>query len=145
MVPVLALATLSAPLSAATPVKPKASKRRPASVTAPARKATTKGKTSSKAGARRHSRFYQQTPTPDRYREIQQALATKGYFHGEVNGEWKGDSADALRRFQAEQNLAPDGKLNSLSLIALGLGPKRPAAPARTPAESESPKADPTK
>jgi murein L,D-transpeptidase YcbB/YkuD len=32
---------------------------------------------------------------------------------------------DALKRFQSEQNLTPDGKIGSLSLIALGLGPKR--------------------
>jgi len=31
---------------------------------------------------------------------------------------------EALRRFQQEQNLDPTGKINSLSLIALGLGPK---------------------
>lgn len=71
------------------------------------------------------SRSYQQAPTPDRYREIQQALATKGYFHGDPNGQWGSDSADAMKRFQADQNLMPDGKINSLSLIALGLGPKR--------------------
>ena len=33
------------------------------------------------------------------------------------------DSVDALKRFQADQNLMPDGKINSFSLIALGLGP----------------------
>jgi peptidoglycan hydrolase-like protein with peptidoglycan-binding domain len=71
------------------------------------------------------SRSFQQAPTADRYREIQQALATKGYFHGEPNGEWGPESSDALKRFQAEQSLMPDGKINSLSLIALGLGPKR--------------------
>jgi len=71
------------------------------------------------------ARSYQQAPTADRYREIQQALATKGYLHGEPNGAWGADSADALKRFQADQNLMPDGKINSLSLIALGLGPKR--------------------
>ena len=76
-------------------------------------------------GARGPSRLSQQAPTPDRYREIQQALASKGYFHGDPNGTWGADSADALKRFQAEQNLMPDGKITSLSLIALGLGPKR--------------------
>jgi hypothetical protein len=30
-----------------------------------------------------------------------------------------------LKRFQREQNLPDDGKIGSLSLIALGLGPKR--------------------
>jgi hypothetical protein len=47
-------------------------------------------------------------------------------------GVWDTESADALRRFQQDQNLEPSGKLNSLSLIALGLGAKHgsPAAPA---------------
>ena len=71
------------------------------------------------------ARSYQQAPTQDRYREIQQALAAKGYLHGEPSGAWDADAADALKRFQADQNLMPDGKINSLSLIALGLGPKR--------------------
>lgn len=57
--------------------------------------------------------------------EIQQALAEKGYFGGTVDGNWGADSVDALKRFQREQNLTDDGKLGSLSLIALGLGPKR--------------------
>jgi hypothetical protein len=73
----------------------------------------------------RAARSYQQAPTPDRYKEIQQALATKGYFRGEPNGQWGDESTDALKRFQTDQNLMPDGKINSLSLIALGLGPKR--------------------
>ena len=67
----------------------------------------------------------QQQPTPERYREIQQALADKGYFNGPVDGQWGPESVDALKRFQREQNLTDDGKIGSLSLIGLGLGPKR--------------------
>jgi peptidoglycan hydrolase-like protein with peptidoglycan-binding domain len=73
----------------------------------------------------------QSVPTSDRYKEIQQALVEKGYFRGEADGNWGPDSIDALKRFQQEQNLAPSGKLDSVSLIALGLGPKRNLA-ART-------------
>lgn len=80
----------------------------------------TKGKT-----ARHPSRSYQQAPSQERYKEIQQALAGKGYLHSDPNGAWGSDSVDALKRFQSEQNLTPDGKITSLSLIALGLGPKR--------------------
>ena len=69
----------------------------------------------------------QHVPTRERYKEIQQALADKGYYQGEVNGQWSAESTDALRRFQSDQNLKVDGKLGSLSLIALGLGPKRTA------------------
>jgi Ni/Co efflux regulator RcnB len=66
----------------------------------------------------------QTAPTPERYKEIQEALAQKGYLHGEASGVWNQDSADALRRFQKDQSLQDSGKLDSLSIIALGLGPK---------------------
>jgi peptidoglycan hydrolase-like protein with peptidoglycan-binding domain len=87
-------------------------------------------------------RSSQQAPTPDRYKEIQQALVDKGYLHSEPNGEWGADSAEALKRFQADQNLTPDGKLNSLSLIAMGLGPKRMTAQTHAQPPAESPKSD---
>ncbi len=89
---------------------------------------------SSKTAARGHKsgkgskaalRRAQMSPTPQRYQEIQQALAAKGYFAGEANGRWGADSVEALRHFQRDQNLTDTGKLNSVSLIALGLGPKR--------------------
>lgn len=72
-----------------------------------------------------HRPTVQQQPTPDRYREIQEALASRGYFSGTPDGTWGADSVDALKRFQRDQNLPDDGKIGSLSLIALGLGPKR--------------------
>jgi peptidoglycan hydrolase-like protein with peptidoglycan-binding domain len=74
----------------------------------------------------------QQQPTQDRYREIQQALADKGYFHGPVDGTWGTDSMDALKRFQTDQNVDADGKISALSLIALGLGPRRDSAAVRS-------------
>lgn len=93
--------------------------------------------------SKKSRRSSQQAPTTDRYKEIQQALAAKGYLHGEPNGEWGADSTDALKRFQADQNLTPDGKLNSLSLIAMGLGPKRMTAQSHAPlAPPEGPKTD---
>ena len=73
-------------------------------------------------------------PTPERCREIQQALSDKGYLRREeATGVWGDSSADALKRFQADQNLDPSGRINSLSLIALGLGPKREPPPAAPP------------
>lgn len=87
---------------------------------------TTKTAAHRKGKSAKHpSRSYQQAPSPERYKEIQQALASKGYFQGEPTGEWGPDSVDALKRFQTAQNLTPDGRIGSLSLIALGLGPKR--------------------
>jgi hypothetical protein len=72
-----------------------------------------------------YRRSTQKEPAPERYKEIQQSLADKGYFAGPVNGAWGSDSVEALKRFQRDQNIGDDGKLGSLSLIALGLGPKR--------------------
>jgi peptidoglycan hydrolase-like protein with peptidoglycan-binding domain len=67
---------------------------------------------------------YQLHPSQERYGEIQQALAEKGYFKGTVDGKWSDDSVDALKRFQTDNKIDSDGKINSLSLIQLGLGPK---------------------
>ena len=72
-------------------------------------------------------RAVQAQPTPERYKEIQEALASRGYFNRQADGNWGPDSVDALKRFQRDQNLTDDGKIGSLSLIALGLGPKRVA------------------
>jgi peptidoglycan hydrolase-like protein with peptidoglycan-binding domain len=83
---------------------------------------------------------YQTHPTSERYKEIQQALADKGYFKGEVNGEWGDDSVDALKRFQSEHQLPEDGKISALSLIQLGLGPKHDGgAVSLAPAPSTDP------
>jgi peptidoglycan hydrolase-like protein with peptidoglycan-binding domain len=67
-------------------------------------------------------------PTPDRYKDIQSALAERGFLKSEPNGQWGPESQDALKKFQQEQNLKVTGKLDSLSLISLGLGPKRTAS-----------------
>jgi len=68
----------------------------------------------------------QTAPTPERYRDIQAALAAKGYLNGEPSGVWDSDSMDAMRRFQTDQKLTPTGKISASSLIGLGLGPKPP-------------------
>lgn len=61
----------------------------------------------------------------------------KGYLKPEdANGTWGQSSVDALKRFQTEQKIDSSGKINSLSLIALGLGPRHDTAaakPARAP------------
>jgi peptidoglycan hydrolase-like protein with peptidoglycan-binding domain len=75
---------------------------------------------------------YQLHPDADRYRQIQQALANRGYFTGQVNGEWKDDSVAALKHFQGDQKLDGDGKIDALSLKALGLGAKHDGSTAGT-------------
>ncbi|MFL6351659.1 MAG: peptidoglycan-binding domain-containing protein [Bryobacteraceae bacterium] len=101
-----------------------------------------------KRSARKRGPSYQLHPDPERYQEIQKALAERGYFKGEANGQWGDDSVEALKRFQADQKLPDDGKINSLSLIGLGLGPKHdgasvtPAAGAASPAVQPPPLPD---
>jgi hypothetical protein len=76
----------------------------------------------------------QAIPSPERYREIQNALVQRGYLTSEqANGTWNQASIDAMKKFQSDQNLENSGKINSLSLIALGLGPKRDASPVVPP------------
>jgi hypothetical protein len=90
-------------------------------------KATAKRRTLAARGRRARPKpapTYQLHPDPERYQQIQQALADRGYFKGQVNGEWNDDSVDALKRFQTDQKIDNDGKINALSLIGLGLGPK---------------------
>jgi peptidoglycan hydrolase-like protein with peptidoglycan-binding domain len=97
-----------------------------------------------KAPARATWRNRQMAPTADRYREIQQALASKGYLkQEEATGVWNQNSVEALKRFQSEQKIESTGKINSLSLIALGLGPKHETATAKPPATPQPPVPDP--
>jgi Putative peptidoglycan binding domain len=121
---------------------------------APAKKAAVKKKAAAKKGASSRARKTtakrgvtwrnrQLSPSPDRYREIQGALAAKGFLKPEdATGTWNQTSSDALKKFQAEQNLDSSGKINSLSLIALGLGPRRepaPPAPPKPPPQAPPP------
>jgi peptidoglycan hydrolase-like protein with peptidoglycan-binding domain len=125
----LALGLIAALCGATLPAQPTAkrsSKKKTAS--SASKKTSASNKTASKKKTAVVRRVAQQQPTPERYKEIQQALADKGYFHGPVDGAWGADSTDALKRFQREQNLEEDGKIGSLSLIALGLGPQRGTA-----------------
>jgi hypothetical protein len=83
----------------------------------------TRGRSPQPIVARRY--YGQQAPTHDRYVEIQQALISRGFLNAAPTGTLDAATVDALKRFQEEQNLPPSGKITSLSLIALGLGPKR--------------------
>jgi peptidoglycan hydrolase-like protein with peptidoglycan-binding domain len=130
--PALAFLAIGCSSLAATPAKPH-KRRQPVSTVTAKVSAKNTPRHKGKVAARVPARSFQQAPTADRYKEIQQALASKGYFKGEPNGAWGPESADALKRFQSDQNLMPDGKIGSLSLIALGLGPKRMTARSEAP------------
>ncbi len=111
-------ATSTTPTSAS---KKKASSKKASSTNKPistAKKSTAKRRKPAVASWRNT----QKAPTSDRYKEIQQALASKGYLGS--------GSVEALKKFQADQSLEPSGKLDSVSLIALGLGPRHEQPPA---------------
>ncbi|MCC7155106.1 MAG: peptidoglycan-binding protein [Bryobacterales bacterium] len=59
--------------------------------------------------------------------EIQEALSKSG-FPVEATGLLDAPTVDALKRFQEKQRLEPTGKLSSLTLIGLGLGPAQEIA-----------------
>jgi len=86
----------------------------------------------------------QLAPDPARIREIQQALAAKGFYQGEPSGKWDEPSVAAMKSFQESQGLPPSGKIEALGLQKLGLGsPVAGVAPPTPPGSgSASPKSD---
>jgi hypothetical protein len=114
-----------------------ATKKAPATKTGTATKKTYKSAKKNAPPAQTW-RNRQLAPTPSRYKEIQQALAGKGYLKTEPNGVWDAQSEEALKQFQTDRNLPPTGKITSQSLIGLGLGPK-PPEPITAPPQPDSP------
>lgn len=150
------LACLVCWIAVASPAAQKKSQSLPTKKTSPAPKkqpAKKPAATAKKSSATRKRsvsrkrvpswRTGQQTPTRERYREIQQALVSRGFLEGPPTGNWGSDSVAALKKFQASQSLEASGKLDALTLIALGLGPKRGANGALPkpppPSEAKSP------
>jgi peptidoglycan hydrolase-like protein with peptidoglycan-binding domain len=133
----LAIASLSWAQQVSTPAKPVVKPpAKPAAIVTtatakrPVSKAAVKPAAKKAPIARTTWRTRQAMPTSDRYKEIQEALVARGYLTtDDVNGAWGAVSTDALKKFQAEQTLETTGKIDSLSLIALGLGPKHDNAP----------------
>lgn len=70
---------------------------------------------------------------------MQQALASRGYYSGPIDGIWTAECVESLKRFQTDQNLGADGKLGALSLIALGLGPNRETIAEAAPQPASTP------
>jgi peptidoglycan hydrolase-like protein with peptidoglycan-binding domain len=124
---VLLFSVLGAPLEAAARKTTSTKKVTTKKTTEASRKsAAAKGKSSkSKRVQAVRSSPRQSAPTPERYMEIQQALIDKGLHSGPATGQWGPEWVTILKEFQQSQNLKPDGKLGALSLIALGLGPRR--------------------
>lgn len=125
-----------------TPKKTAAKTKTPAAKSSATKKSSPQPRVGprSRSGVRTAAarRVRQTQPAKERLMEIQQALYDRGYLTQPPDGVWGPASEDALRRFQQDQNIKPTGKLNSLSLIALGLGPKRTqlAAPSQPPPDN---------
>ncbi|MBA3972608.1 MAG: hypothetical protein C0504_00150 [Candidatus Solibacter sp.] len=101
---------------------------------AKSKSATASSKKKAKSRRRVARSTGQRQPEPDRIKEIQSALASRGYDVA-PSGVWDSRSIAALKQFQqANQinNFTGKGKLDSLTLIALGLGPNH-GAQAQTP------------
>jgi hypothetical protein len=115
--------------SAHTAKVPATTPRQPQSSASPAQgsPAPTSAKSTSKkkASKKRHSARREPTqkaPTPDRISEIQSALARGGYYQGSPNGKWDSNTVAALQKFQSDNSLTANGKINATSLQKLGLG-----------------------
>jgi peptidoglycan hydrolase-like protein with peptidoglycan-binding domain len=80
-------------------------------------------KAPAKKGSKKKTRTRGQTsPTPDRIREIQGALAKAGNYSGEPNGKWDAATVEAMKSYQASHGLTATGKIDALTLQKLGLG-----------------------
>jgi hypothetical protein len=103
----------------------------------PVKKSTPTKKGTAAKGKRATWTPRQSAPTPDRYKEIQGALAAKGYFKAEPSGVWDAQSVDAMKRYQADQKQDASGRITAASLIGLGLGPKTASSPAAEPVPAQ--------
>lgn len=56
---------------------------------------------------------------------VQRQLAKRGYYKGEIDGEFGSGSRSALRRFQRDHRLEETGRIDESTLNALGFGDRR--------------------
>jgi hypothetical protein len=86
----------------------------------------------------------QKAPTPQRISEIQSALARGGYYQGTPNGKWDSNTVAAMQKFQSENGLSSNGKIDATSLQKLGLGSGTAGVDAPKPAAPPSSAANPS-
>jgi peptidoglycan hydrolase-like protein with peptidoglycan-binding domain len=98
------------------------------------KKTTTSAKGSHAKASHKSKRVRgQESPTPERINEIQEALAGKGVLAGTPTGKWDDSTVDAMKKFQSSHGLDPTGKLDALTLQKLGLGSQTAGLAAPTP------------
>lgn len=101
--------------------KTTATKKKPSS-TAASKKPGSKAKSSPSKRGRAKKGVVARGPTapsPDRIREIQQALAASGHYRQGPNGRLDAPTTAALSSFQQANGLEPTGKLNARTLRKL--------------------------
>jgi peptidoglycan hydrolase-like protein with peptidoglycan-binding domain len=150
----------TAPSSVAGPPHPQQSSGTSSAAPSTSASSTTAKKKTSKTSKKRRSKREptQKAPTPERISEIQSALSRRGYYQGQPNGKWDANTVNAMQKFQSENGLDANGKINAVSLQKLGLGseiagvsaPKTsapgpaPATPVQQPQTKPAPPAPPT-
>lgn len=89
---------------------------------------------------RRHHRYRHDYTrihlSPERIRQIQEALIKAGFFHEQPDGIWGTTTRDAMRQFQEANGFSPTGLPEAKPLMKLGLGP-HPLPPGLEPALSK--------
>jgi peptidoglycan hydrolase-like protein with peptidoglycan-binding domain len=81
---------------------------------------TTKKKTKKHVATKREPRG-QREIEPSRVMEIQNALATAGYYREQPSGKWDPSTAEAMSAYQESNGFKVTGKPDALSLKRLGL------------------------
>ena len=114
----------AAPVKASIASKPKIVAAKPHTIAAKPRTTTKKAAFPARRTAVARTPSAQASPNPDRLREVQQALLDRGYMTSAPTGQWDANSIVALKRFESDQKVKIDGRIDSKMLIALGLGPK---------------------
>ena len=108
---------------------------------APAEKPAVSAKKPKKSAKKSTRPRGQIAPTADRIKEIQGALAQKGFYEGAPSGKWDVRSVEAMKKFQEANSLSQTGKYDAKSLQKLGLGSDVAGAAApRTSPDSTKPR-----
>lgn len=109
---ILLLLPLTAPGAAR-----KSSSRKPAAKAAGTKSKARKATSSRRSRSRRAAT--QSGPTSDRIRQIQEALASGGFFKHQPSGRWDAQTSAAISSFQAANGLEVTGKLGAWTLKKL--------------------------
>lgn len=101
--------------------------------------ATVKKKRTSSKSKRKAKVKGQMAPTPDRVREIQEALQKDGSYEGDPTGKWDDATTEAMKKYQDKNGFPVTGKIDALSLNKMGLGAETAGKGAPLPSATATP------